>query len=120
MSGSRNQFPSKKAQEIFRQKVQAISSRPQIYTPNGTFQEVILYINAFIDGAGYPTGEINLESGMAPFARWLLKVDGHKSYLSQDYSRWEEILLVFCKGDEQFAISSLGTLYEEYLSDTHD
>lgn len=108
-----SQFPSNDAQSRFRELLLAISRRPQMYTADGEFLQVVTYIEGFINGAGYPQGQVNLESGMMSFARWLAQRHG----VDWERRRWYDTLLSYCAGDQSQATHVLGSLYSEFLDD---
>ena len=97
--------------ERFAQVLQHLCMRPKMYTFDGTFRQVIVYIEAYLRGCGFPKSQINLESGMEPFGRWLADKFGHEETHS-----WHQILLQHCGGDEEQALDKLWPLYEEYLA----
>jgi hypothetical protein len=98
------------AQERFADMLQHLCVRPKMYTFDGRFHEVIVYIEGYIRGSGFPSGEYNLESGMEPFGRWLAARSGRDSDQT-----WHRILLEHCGGDEERAVQQLWPLYEEYM-----
>ena len=87
-----------------------------MYTPDGDFPQVVTYIEGFINGAGYPKAQVNLESGMMSFARWLQQKQG----VDHSSNRWSDTLLNYCNGDHSEATQVLGSLYSEFLEEADD
>jgi hypothetical protein len=81
-----------------------------MYTFDGSFRQVVVYIEAYIRGSGFPGGQTNLEGGMEPFGRWLADQFGY----NRDQP-WHQILVQHCSGNEELALQQLWPLYEEYL-----
>ena len=104
-----HQFPSREEQDRFCDLLAAISARPKMYTPNGTLNEVALYVDGYVHGAGFPRGEVNNEPGMMAFARWLQMTRN----VIVDCRRWEHVVLAYCEEDEEEALKGLGLLYRE-------
>jgi hypothetical protein len=96
--------------EVFAGMLRHLCWRSKMYTFDGSFREVVIYIEAYIQGSGFPRGQINLESGMEPFGRWLARRFGYN-----ECRRWHRILVEHCGGDEDQALQQLWPLYEEYL-----
>jgi hypothetical protein len=91
-----------------------VSRRPTMYTRNGSFWEVVAYVEGYFQGASNPTGEYGFgkENGLGVFGRWLAHRFGHA-----DSGSWALTLLEHCGDNEQQAVQQLWPLYEEYLRD---
>jgi hypothetical protein len=89
-----------------------------MYTFDGSWRQVIVYLEGYIRGNGFPKGQVNLESGMEPFGRWLASKFGlpeHQPW--QEQQPWHQTLIDHCGGDEERALHQLWPLYQEYMRD---
>lgn len=96
--------------EAFTGMLQNISRRPTLYTRNGSFWEVVAYVDGYVRGSGFPSGEQGMEVGMNPFGRWLALQFGQAENCG-----WSGALLDHCGGDEEHAVKQMWPLFEEYL-----
>jgi hypothetical protein len=97
--------------ESFAEVLQHLCMRPKMHTFTGSFREAVIYIEAYVRGSHTPRGQVNLESGMEPFGRWLARRHGH-----DQSQHWHQVLLEHCGGDEQRALQELWPCYEQYLA----
>jgi hypothetical protein len=91
----------------------SLCNRPKLYTFDGGFKEIVVYIEGFVHGNGFPKGEINLEGGMEPFGRWLAAQSGRNQR-----RKWHEILVERFNDNEVQAVQQLSAVYQDYLDKT--
>jgi hypothetical protein len=86
-----------------------ITRRPLLYTHNGSFWEIVAYLEGYFHGVGNPTGKYGSgkENGLMMFGPWLTCQSG-----LSDQGHWASILLEYCEVDEQRAIQEPWPIYK--------
>ena len=91
----------------FLKYIEALCKRPKMYTPTGSFYEMVSFLEGY--GAGANVGEGAYHSSLTPFLKWAVKKFGIQELIID----WKEFRQLFSSDSE--ALSNLPTLYEEYL-----
>ena len=91
----------------FLEYVEAICKRPKMYTPNGSFYEVVSFLEGYSTGAN--VGEFAYHSAFTPFMKWTIKKFGIQEIIID----WKEFRELF--SSEQDALNNLPILYKEYV-----
>jgi hypothetical protein len=91
----------------FYEYVEAICKRPKMYTPTGSFYEVVSFLEGF--GAAGIEGPHCYHSVFTPFCKWIVT----KFSLNDEIVDWKQIRALFASDSE--ALNQLPILYKEYL-----
>jgi len=83
-----------------------LCSRPVLWTTNGTFEEVMAFLNGFFVGAGVDT-----TSGQFEFREWLVQRMGYDSFSGPC---WDRVLLILFDEDKEEALRQLPRLFHEF------
>ena len=84
----------------------AVLERPKLYTPTGTFYEIISYLEGY--GGGGVVGKHASHSVFTPFLFWFGKKEGYKSIVD-----WKQFRETFSSDTE--ALENFQNLYTEYV-----
>ena len=90
----------------FLEYVKAVCNRPKMYTPTGTFNEVISFLEGY--GSASNVGENRYHSVFTPFRNWIAE----KFNLREKIIGWDVFHEVFPSDEE--GLKNLPVLYEEY------
>ncbi len=94
------------SEKDFLEYIEAICKRPKLYTPTGSFYEIVSFLEGY--GAGANVGENNYHFFSTPFRIWLAE----KFELQETPINWKD----FCNwfDSEKDALANLPILYKEY------
>ncbi len=94
----------------FLEYVVAICKRPKMYTPTGSFNEVISFLEGF--GGGANVGKHSYHSFSTPFRKWLAKKFDFQDAAQDFPNNWEDFRTLF--SSEAEALVNLPLLYKDY------
>lgn len=94
----------------FLEVIEALCKRPKLYTPTGTFGEVVSFLEGYGNGAWVGGAERRYHSVFTPFFRWLA---GRQNRDPQFPLTWSELQELFLTDDDAFV--KFPKLYEEYV-----
>jgi hypothetical protein len=105
----------KLSRESFLHDVQAICHRPQMYTKNGTFGEVLAFIQGIALGSRVH-GSAGSHAGIQDFFHWLeKKVGNHPDF------RWRTIESFYAMySDDETALKDFAKYYAEFCNEIPD
>ena len=92
----------------YKEVIDAVCGRPKLYTPTGSFFEVISYV----EGVGGWLEKRNSHSPTTPFCKWLGQRHGKEKGFPLD---WHEFLQLFANDEE--AIEQFQKLFDEFVQD---
>lgn len=87
--------------------IEALCNRPKMYTPTGSFYEIVSFLEGY--GAGANVGEESYHSAFTPFLKWFVK----KFDIQESIINWEEFREMF--SSDSSALENLVILYKEYV-----
>lgn len=90
----------------FAEFIEAICKRPKMYTPTGSFYEVVSFLEGF--GAGANVGDKPHHSVFTPFLNWIME----KYSIKEISFHWENFQKMYLSESE--ALKNLPILYEEF------
>lgn len=93
-------------EEEFLEFVEALCKRPKMYTPTGSFYEVVSFLEGF--GAKMNVGNNSYHSVFTPFRKWVVE----KYKIEQMMFDWKDFQEMF--SSELEALKNLPVLYKEY------
>ena len=96
----------------FLEYVVAFCKRPRMYTPTGTFFEIVSLVDGFGSGAIDMEEVQGFHSALAPFQKWLA---GRYESDTRFPLSWQDLRAHFDSDEE--ALRTFPLLYEEYLRD---
>lgn len=88
--------------------VTPVCKRPRLYTTDGSFNEVVAFLEGF--GLGANVGQASYHSAFTPFHTWLAKSDGRP----ERSAGWTYFRTRFASDSE--AIQNISRLYAEYAA----
>jgi hypothetical protein len=86
---------------------EAVCKHPEMYTPTGSFYEVISFLEGYGNGAN--VGENTFHSTFTPFHKWLLA----KQVVNQSIHVWGDFRKHYSSDSE--ALDNFVNLYREYV-----
>jgi hypothetical protein len=86
----------------------AVCKRPKMYTPGGTFNEVVSYLAGYALGADL-RGNVH-HWALIPFQQWI-----RKRLALDPAADWKAFRDLFSSDDE--AVNNLNKLYQEYIQE---
>lgn len=91
----------------FLEYIEALCKRPKMYTPTGSFYEVISFLEGYAGAAN--VGEHYYHMALTPFRQWAVEKFG----IEKTIIDWIEFRDLFSSDLE--ALNNLPILYKEYL-----
>ena len=98
------------AMEGFEKLLNAICTRPSMFTPHGDFSEVVAYISGYAGGRQQETSY--LDSELHLFSIWMATRFG---LVARNWVWWN-VLLHGCDNNEGRALAELPQLYADYVA----
>ena len=92
----------------FLEFINAMSRRPKLYTPTGSFYEIISFLEGY--GGGGVVGDYSSHSVFTPFLVWVAKKYSFKKSIID----WQEFRELFSSDKESLEIFK--ELYREFIS----
>lgn len=88
--------------------VEAVCNRPKMYSPTGTFYEVVSFLEGYAAGAN--VGNLGYHFVLSPFRKWVAQ----KFQIRSEIIDWNEFRGLFTTDSE--AMRNLLVLYKEYVT----
>ena len=99
------------SEKEFLEYVVAICERPKMYTPTGSFYEVVSFLEGF--GGAANVGNHYHHSFSTPFRKWLAKKFDFPNSAKDFPIDWEHFQTLFTSEAE--ALNNLPLLYKDYI-----